>query len=94
MKRLYHLHNDYGEFNEYTTDERKIIMIYIDEVAQCVENNLGQGEEQKRYAEQWLEEIMVLCGKTIRNEVNINEIIKKLNAEHNWLIEVYNKEEI
>lgn len=92
MKRLYHLHNDYGEFNEYTTDERKIIMIYIDEISQCVENNIlsNTDEEHLRYAEKWLEEIMILCGADIKNEIDdnyIDELIKKLNKEHNWLID-------
>ena len=35
----------------------------------------------------WLYEIMILCGKYNRGEININEIIEKLNKEHNWCIE-------
>lgn len=36
----------------------------------------------------WLNQIMLLCGKYNRDEVDINEIIKELNKEHNWSIEI------
>lgn len=92
-KTIYHLHNDYGEYNEYTTDENKIIMIYIDEMAQCVENNISMNIEEDEYksANDWLYKIMMTCGAYSKNKININKIIEELNKEHNWLIEVYKK---
>lgn len=92
-KTIYHLHNDYGEYNEYTTDENKIIMIYIDEMAQCVENNISMNIEEDEYksANGWLYKIMMTCGAYSRKTLDINKIIEELNKEHNWLIEVYKK---
>lgn len=92
-KTIYHLYNDYGKYNEYTTDENKIIMIYIDEMAQCVENNISMNIEEDEYksAISWLYKIMLTCGEYNRNEINIDKIIEELNKEHNWLIEVYKK---
>ena len=92
-KPLYHLHNDYGEYNEYTTDENKIIMIYIDELAQCVENNISMNIEEDEYknANDWLYKIMMTCGAYSRNEIDINKIIEELNREHHWLIEICKK---
>lgn len=92
-KTIYHLHNDFNEHNEYTTDENRILMIYIDEMAQCVDNNISLNIEEDEYksATSWLYKIMLTCGKYNRNEINIDEIIKELNKEHNWLIEVYKK---
>lgn len=92
-KTIYHLHNDYGEYNEYTTDENKIIMIYIDEMAQCVENNISMNIEEDEYksANGWLYKIMMTCGAYHRKTLDINKIIEELNKEHNWLIEVYKK---
>ena len=92
-KTIYHLHNNYGEYNEYTTDENKIIMIYIDEMAQCVENNISMNIEEDEYksANDWLYKIMMTCGAYSKNKININKIIEELNKEHNWLIEVYKK---
>lgn len=92
-KTIYHLHNDYGEYNEYTTDENKIIMIYIDEMAQCVENNISMNIEEDEYksANGWLYKIMMTCGAYSRKTLDINKVIEELNKEHNWLIEVYKK---
>ena len=92
-KTIYHLHNDFNEHNEYTTDENKILMIYIDEMAQCVDNNISLNIEEDEYksATSWLYKIMLTCGKYNRNELDINEVILELNKEHNWLIEVYKK---
>ena len=92
-KTIYHLHNDFNEHNEYTTDENRILMIYIDEMAQCVDNNISLNIEEDEYksATSWLYKIMLTCGKYNRNEINIDEIITELNKEHNWLIEVYKK---
>lgn len=92
-KTIYHLHNDYGEYNEYTTDENRIIMIYIDEMAQCVENNISMNIEEDEYksANGWLYKIMMTCGAYSRNKIDINKVIEELNKEHNWLIEVYKK---
>ena len=92
-KTIYHLHNDFNEHNEYTTDENRILMIYLDEMAQCVDNNISLNIEEDEYksATSWLYKIMLTCGKYNRNEINIDEIIKELNKEHNWLIEVYKK---
>jgi hypothetical protein len=94
-KRLYHLHNSFNEHDEYTTDINKIVMIYIDEMAQCSENNIlsNTDEEHLRYAEKWLEEIKVLCRAYNRNELDIDKIIEKLNKEYYWNIEVYDKRE-
>lgn len=88
MKKLYHLHNSFGEFDEYTTDESKIVMIYIDEVLQCAETNMINGNLKE--AEKMLEDIMVLCGQNVENQIDENEIdklVEKLNREHYWLIE-------
>lgn len=92
-KTIYHLHNDYGEYNEYTTDENKIIMIYVDEIAQCIENNIGTNikEDEYKSALGWLNKIYNVCGRFSRREVDINKIIEELNKEHNWLIEIYKK---
>lgn len=92
-KTIYHLHNDFNEHNEYTTDENRILMIYIDEMAQCVDNNISLNIEEDEYksATSWLYKIMLTCGEYSRNEINIDEIIEELNKEHNWLIEVYKK---
>ena len=92
-KTIYHLHNDYGEYNEYTTDKNRIIMIYIDEMAQCVENNISMNIEEDEYksANGWLYKIMMTCGAYSRNKIDINKVIEELNKEHNWLIEVYKK---
>lgn len=88
-KRLYHLHNSFNEHDEYTTNINKIVMIYVDEMAQCSENNISlhTDEEHLRYAEKWLEEIMILCGAYNRGELDIDKIIEKLNKEHYWLID-------
>lgn len=91
VEKIYHLKNTYNDHDEYTTDENKILMIYIDELAQCVDNHLTTnnfGEYEYKNATGWLYEIMILCGKYNRGEININEIIEKLNKEHNWCIEV------
>ena len=89
-KRLYHLHNSYGEYNEYTTDENKIIMIYIDEISQCIENNISLNIEESEYksALNWLYKIYNVCGSFSRKTINIDKIIDELNKEHYWLIEV------
>lgn len=95
-KKVYHLKNTYNDHDEYTTDENKILMIYIDELAQCVDNHLtinNFGEYEYKNATGWLYEIMTLCGKYNRGKININEIIEKLNKEHNWCIEVEIKRE-
>ena len=91
MNKLYHLQNSYGEFEEYTTNERKIIMIYIDEVLQRVEQDIIN--DKNKNVEKMLEEIMVLCGKDIKNEIDndtIDRLIEKLNKEHFWSISVEN----
>lgn len=90
VEKLYHLKNTYNDHDEYTTDENKIIMIYIDEMTQCAENNICRNnfeEEEYRNAMGWLNQIMLLCGKYNRGEIDINEIIEKLNKEHFWSIE-------
>lgn len=95
VKKIYHLKNTYNDYDEYTTDENKIIMIYIDEMAQCCENNLtlnNFGKYEYDNASGWLNQIMLLCGKYNRGEIDINEIIEQLNKEHFWSIEVYIKE--
>lgn len=90
VEKVYHLKNTYNEHDEYTTDETKIIMIYIDEMAQCCENNISMNIEEDEYksARGWLYDIMLLCGKYNRGEIDINEIIEQLNKEHFWSIEV------
>lgn len=91
VEKVYHLKNTFNDHDEYTTDENKIIMIYIDEMTQCAENNICRNnfeEEEYRNAMGWLNQIMLLCGKYNRDEVDINEIIKELNKEHNWSIEI------
>jgi hypothetical protein len=90
VEKVYHLKNTYNEHDEYTTDETKIIMIYIDEMAQCCENNISMNIEKDEYesAKGWLYDIMLLCGKYNRGEIDINEIIEQLNKEHFWSIEV------
>ena len=92
-KTIYHLHNDFNEHNEYTTDENRILMIYLDEMAQCVENNISMNIEEDEYksANGWLYKIMMTCGAYSRNTLDINKVIEELNKEHNWLIEVYKK---
>ena len=68
-------------------------MIYIDEMAQCVENNISMNIEEDEYksANGWLYKIMMTCGAYSRNTLDINKVIEELNKEHNWLIEVYKK---
>lgn len=91
VEKIYHLKNTFNDHDEYTTDENKIIMIYIDEMTQCAENNICRNnfeEEEYRNAMGWLNQIMLLCGKFNRNEIDINKIIEKLNKEHNWAIEI------
>lgn len=89
--KVYHLKNTYNDHDEYTTDENKIIMILIDEMAQCCENNLtlnNFGKYEYENASGWLNQIMTLCGKYNRNEIDIDEVIKQLNKEHFWSIEM------
>lgn len=96
IEKVYHLKNTFNDHDEYTTDENKIIMIYIDEMTQCAENNICRNnfeEEEYRNAMGWLNQIMLLCGKFNRNEIDINKIIEKLNKEHNWAIEIEIKKE-
>lgn len=96
VKKIYHLKNTYNDHDEYTTDENKIIMIYIDEMAQCVDNHLTTnnfGDYEYKNATGWLYEIMKTCGKYNRNQINIDEIINNLNKEHNWCIETCIKKE-
>ena len=91
VKKVYHLKNTYNDHDEYTTDENKIIMIYVDEMAQCCENNLTLNNFDKYEYDNaigWLNQIMVLCGKYNKGEINIDEIIEQLNKEHFWSIEV------
>lgn len=90
VEKVYHLKNTYNDHDEYTTDESKIVMILIDEMAQCCENNLtlnNFGKYEYENASGWLNQIMTLCGKYNRNEIDIDEVIKQLNKEHFWSIE-------
>ncbi len=90
MKKMYHLVNDYNDHNEFTTDEEKIRKIYIDECLQCVDNNISENssKEEVKSARDWLYE-----GMTSLYNYDTEYFIKKLNSDHNWLIEVYIKEE-
>lgn len=91
VEKVYHLKNTFNDHDEYTTDENKIIMIYIDEMTQCAENHLtlnNFGKYEYENASGWLNQIMVLCGKYNRGKINIDEIIEQLNKEHFWSIEV------
>lgn len=96
MENLYYLKNTFGEYQEYTKDTNKIKLIYIDECNQVLQNNIDynslldykEHKENLQYIEKWSKEIE----NCICNKYTIEEIIKKLNAEHQWAIEVYKRE--
>ena len=89
MKRLYHLKNDYNDHNEITSDINKIVMIYIDELSQCASNNLEANSDSIKTAREWLEKIMTVCGDFNNDSIDITEVIKELNSQHNWCIDTY-----
>lgn len=95
MENLYYLKNTYGEYQEYTKDTNKIKLIYIDECNQSLRNNIDFNnlldynghKESLQYIEKWSKEIE----KCLCNQYTITEIIERLNKEHQWAIEVYER---
>lgn len=89
LVKLYHLKNDYNDYNVLTTDTEKIRKIYVDECLQCIDNNLCENSTKKDVdnARKWLYEAMEALF-----ERDINYIVNALNKEHNWLIDTYVKE--
>ena len=89
-EKLYYLKNTYGEYKKYTKEERIIKEIFIDECNQALQNNIdtkGNIEENMKNILGWSREIE----NCVCNVYTIEEIIEKLNKEHNWAIEIYQK---
>lgn len=104
-KKLYHLKNDFGEYNKIITDEKTdtIRKIFADECMQCAENNILTSacvreystiDKIKRAIDESGDNVIYWLNEATKGLFNydIDTIIEKLNNEHNWLIEVYTKE--
>jgi len=82
-KLVYELKNTYNDFrkNIKLDDLYTLKNIYIDECSQCVDNNLEDNTERARH---YNYEIQITLGNMYSNE----DLVKKLNEEHNWKIEI------
>lgn len=89
-KKLYHLKNNYNDYDEFTSDVEKIRKIYINECLQVLDNNIYENSTKKEVENIrfWLYESM----KAIYG-YNADYFVKELNEKHNWLIETYIEEE-
>lgn len=82
-KYLYHLKNDFNDHNEFTSDDNKIRLLFVDECNQALRNNY----EDIARIQQWSDEIM----HAVCHNYDTNTLVHKLNKDHNWKIDIYVK---
>lgn len=85
--KLYHLKNDFGDYNKIITENEvdEIKKIFADECLQCAKNNLACNDEES------INNALCWIDKATKGlfTYDIDYMINELNKEHNWLIDVY-----